>query len=191
MGFRRVFDGVVSARHKKTTAAEEQSEKVADVAAKPIFKSVEDVMAEREAMDAGDEEARDMISDDDDENAGDDEHEREVDGAPIDLTRLKAVKDVSGTLTLHLVDSLSGKVEAVYQPVFEEQQQKTEDSEVEMSVTESAPASAAAVVVTEAVVPAQSKVASNKEVAAQPTQSPVPAPKEKKDIDMFADDDSE
>jgi U2-associated protein SR140 len=190
MGFRRIFDGVVSARHKKTTAAEEQGEKLTDVAAKPIFKSVEDVMAEREAMDTGNDEVRDMISDDDDENTGDDEHEREVDGVSIDLTRLKVVKDVSGVLTLHLVDSSSGKVEAVYQPVFEEQHQKREEPEVEMTVAESAPAPAADAAA-EPGVPSQSKGASSKEDATPAAQLPVPAPKEKKDIDMFADDDSE
>jgi U2-associated protein SR140 len=191
MGFRRIFDGVVSARHRKTTGADEQSEKVADVVAKPIFKSVEDVMAEREAMDAGDEEARDVLSDDD-EDGGDDEHDREVDGVPIDLTRLKAVKDASGALTLHLLDSSSGKVEAVYRPVFEDQQQKTADPEVEMDVAESvSSAPAPATSTAEEVVPSPPKAAPSKEVAAPPAQTPVPASKEKKDIDMFADDDSD
>jgi U2-associated protein SR140 len=191
MGFRRIFDGVISARHKKTAAAEEQSERVADVA-KPIFKSVEDVMAEREAMDtgdAGDEETRDVVSDEDDEDGGDGDYAREVDGLPIDLTRLKAVKNASGALALHLVDSSSGKVEAVYRPIFEEQEQQTKDSDVDMVIAESAPAAPAPDAATaEPVVLSQSNLTPSKEVAVQPAQPPEPASKEKKDIDMFADD---
>jgi hypothetical protein len=93
---------------------------------------------------------------------------------------------------LHLLDSSSGKVEAVYRPVFEDQQQKTADPEVQMDVAESvSSAPAPATSTAEEVVPSPPKAAPSKEVAAPPAQTPVPASKEKKDIDMFADDDSD
>jgi hypothetical protein len=175
--FRRIFDGVTAGRHKK--AAEEKNESGDQAAvAKPIFKSVEDVMAEREPAELGATGETDDLDSDDSEDDG---HDREIDGVPIDLTRLRVAKAVDGALTWNLFDSSDENLEAIYRPIFEEQSAAVQEAG---EILADVPATDD----NEAAVPPQPKVAGVKEVA---EAGPSPAPKEKKDIDMFADDDSE
>jgi U2-associated protein SR140 len=175
--FRRIFDGVIAGRHKKV--AEEKNESGDQAAlAKPIFKSVEDVMAEREAAELG---VTGQVDDLNSEDSEDDDHDREIDGVPIDLARLRIAKAVDGALTWQLFDSSDEKLEAIYRPIFEEQRTAVHEAD---EVLVDAPATDD----TAAAVPPQPKVAEAKKVAEAVSS---PAPKEKKDIDMFADDDSE